>query len=510
MTRLLPSFLIGLACVLGLSAPLTASAQAADEGTLRAVIIGSEDSPVGRRIILDASASRIVGNNVQYLWYVNDQPEPISKTVDAIYTPEGPGEVSFRLVVRATVNGQTRDSEPATHTVNVYRRKVVLVADGHVPEEEIQRLQERASAAGTFLRVLRSGVAASDRNGEEALNALASEQSDALFDADTVVLWTDGLPATGLQALMKAVKNPGSAVTTMERQTLVLLTDLSLKSYARTAQGPLEVLRPARTLVTRPDELTALLSTADADAFLRAVRQEDHPDQVILDASVVRVSPWLPLANLVRYMLEQGVSSQTVILFLVLPVIATMLAFLRQVVGMSTFGLFTPAIVALSFLVLGWLVGVLSLVFILATGYASRSLMRRLHILFIPKMAIILGIGSITLLLLISIATAFGVVLSHDTVFVLLIMTTLVESFLTVKSEQGLLSAMFAIGQTILAALICYVVVQWQPFRLLIVAYPEIIILTILINVLLGRFTGLRVSEYFRFREVFRHMAAEE
>jgi hypothetical protein len=501
---------IGAFCLLG--GTLTASAQtpADAESGLKAVIIGPEDSSVGRRIILDASASHIVGNNVQYLWYVNDQAEPISKTVDAIYTPEGPGEVSFRLVVRATVNGQMRDSDPATHTVNVYRRKIVLVADGHVSEEQIQALQERASAAGTFVRVLRSSVSASDRRGEEALDAVMTEQGDALFDADTVVLWTDGLPTPGLQALMRAVRLPGAAATSMERQTLVLLTDLSLKSVARTAQGPLEVLQPARTLVTRADELPVLLATSDADAFVRAVRQEDHADPVLLDASAVHVNPWLPLANLVRYMLEHGVSSQTIILFLVLPVIVTILAFLKQVVGMSTFGLFTPAIVALSFLVLGWWVGVLSLIFILATGYAARSLMRRWHLLFVPKMAIILGIGSIMLLLLISIATAFGVFLSHDTVFVLLIMTTLVESFLTVKSEQGLLSAVLAIGQTVLAALVCYFIVQWQPFRLLVVAYPEVIVLTILVNVLLGRFTGLRITEYFRFREVFRHMAAQE
>jgi hypothetical protein len=124
-------------------------------------------------------------------------------------------------------------------------------------------------------------------------------------------------------------------------------------------------------------------------------------------------------------------------------------------------------------------------------------------------MAIILGVGSLTILFLVGIGTFFGVFLSYDTVFVLLIMSTLVESFLNVKSEEGLRSAVFGISQTIIAALLCVFIVQWPSFRALIIAYPEIILFTPIVNILLGRWTGLRVSEYFRFREVFRHLAQE-
>jgi hypothetical protein len=44
----------------------------------------------------------------------------------------------------------------------------------------------------------------------------------------------------------------------------------------------------------------------------------------------------------------------------------------------------------------------------------------------------------------------------------------------------------------------------------LFLAYPEIVLLAIVVNFGLGRWTGLRVVEYFRFREVFRHLQEEE
>jgi hypothetical protein len=252
-----------------------------------------------------------------------------------------------------------------------------------------------------------------------------------------------------------------------------------------------------------------LLQSKNDEEFLNAAFQARAEEPLIMDVFAVHIPLWQLLSRLLTTMLALGVSSQTILLLLVLPIIATILSFLKQVVGMTTFGLFTPSIIALSFLVLGWPVGVLFLLFILMTGYATRALMRRLHILYIPKMAIILGVGSLTILFLVGIGTFFGVFLSYDTVFVLLIMSTLVESFLNVKSEEGLRSAVFGISQTIIAALLCVFIVQWPSFRSLIIAYPEIILFTPIINILLGRWTGLRVSEYFRFREVFRHLAQE-
>src|SRR5205085_10267947 len=119
-------------------------------------------------------------------------------------------------------------------------------------------------------------------------------------------------------------------------------------------------------------------------------------DERIVDSKTAQVRPWNLLSVLVTYMLTHGVSSQAVVLLLLLPVIATILSFLKQVVGMTTFGLFAPSIIALSFLALGWWVGLLFLAFIVSTGYATRAVMRKWHILYIPKMAIILAVGSIT------------------------------------------------------------------------------------------------------------------
>lgn len=505
-------FAAGMATLL-LCIPLGLAQEADEEGTdtqeaaLEAVITGPTDIAVGRTIVLDASLSRSAREGVEYRWYINDNPQPISQTVEAVYTPETTGVLVFRLVLSLPAEeGEESMTSEALHTVTVYNRKIVLIADTSVTADRIERHQETATENGVFLRVLQPAPSATPLGAEEALTALINEQASALLGADTIVVWTEGI--TGLQALMRSAQANLELAAGLHNQTIVVVASRSLQTLARTVRGTYGVLQPQQILLTRREAITPLLTSENVDRFLAEIDQYDIDYQRI-DASTAGLRPWNLLSSLVNAMLARGVPSQTVILLLVLPVIAMILAFLKQVVGITTFGLYTPSIIALSFLALGWQVGVFFLLFIILTGYATRSLMRRWRLLYIPKVAIILTVVSFTLLLLMGISAYWGVTFSRETIFILLIMSTLAESFLNLKTEQGWTSALLGIGETIVASLVCVFIVQWAVFQSIILAYPELLILTVVADAMLGRWTGLRLMEYVRFREVFKHLQEE-
>ena len=362
------------------------------------------------------------------------------------------------------------------------------------------------SNSGVFLQVLHAPETAAQLGNEEVLTQLLTEQSNALVGADIVVLWTEGV--AGMQAMLRTAQSNPELLAGFQQQTIVVVTDRSLGTIARTARASFGVLKPEQIILTRKEAVSTLFNTADISAFLQDLEQADI-EYLRVDAQTSMLRPWNLLTELVNAMLAKGIPSQTVLLLLVLPVIATILAFLKQVIGITTFGLYTPSIIALSFLALGWPVGIFFLLFIVFTGYATRAIMRRWRLLYIPKVAIVLVVVSITLLLLMGASTQYGITFSRETIFILLIMSTLAESFLNLKTEQGWYSALLGIGETIGAALLCVFLVQWQVFQTTIIAYPELILLTIPVNIFLGRWTGLRLMEYFRFREVFRHLQEE-
>lgn len=468
-----------------------------------AVITGPEDVAVGRTLVLDALGSRGLGEKTAYRWYRDNVSVPISRSVEAVFTPDRAGVTIFRLVMETTVDG--RKYEITTEkTVTVYRRKIALIADMGVSSDKLALHAQAAAAAGVYLRVVQPEGAILDN--EQALTTAITERIDALAGAESIILWTEGL--TGIQALSNALEPFPDRRAALANQTIIMISEGSLQRLARTVRGHFAVLAPDKILVTRKEAINPIIAAENVETAVNELGQRDI-DLAVVDEATAGIRPWNLLSSLVNFMLMHGVSSQTVMLLLMLPLIATILAFLKQVVGMTTFGLYAPSIVALSFLALGWKVGLLFLLAIVATGYATRSLMRRWRLLYIPKVAIIITVVSITLLVLVALAAAMHITFARDTIFVLLIMSTLAESFLTVKTGEGWWSAMIGIGETIGASLLCVAIVQWSSLQSLILAYPELILITIVVNIALGRWTGLRLVEYVRFREVFRHLQEE-
>ena len=496
--------IVAFAILSSLTVSTTAFAQG-EADSLLPTITGPTDIAVGRTAVFDASSTVGAGEDAEYRWYRDGISQPISRSVEAVYTPEQSGKAVFTVFVTATIDGEKVEAK-AEHILTVYDRKVALIADITVPAKKLEYHQADAEAQGVYLRVLQPADSALPLGEESALYTVMAENSDAFVGAESIILWTEGV--TGLQALHRVLETDQDKLNAVANQTIILISNSGLQTLARTIKGYYTLLRPDQIIITRAEALNPLFASEGIEAFMAMLTQRDI-GSLVVDETTTAVRPWNLLSSLVNYMLTHGVPSRTVILLLALPIIATIIAFLKQVIGITTFGLYTPSVLALSFLALGWWIGVLFLLFILVTGYATRSFMKRWRLLYIPKVAIILTVVSITLLLLLGIGAYFDLVLTGDTIFILLIMSTLSESFLTIKSEQGWYSAILGIGETILAALLCVFIVQWPILRSLMMGYPELILLTLLINAFLGRWKGLRLVEYFRFREVFKHLQEE-
>jgi hypothetical protein len=137
-----------------------------------------------------------------------------------------------------------------------------------------------------------------------------------------------------------------------------------------------------------------------------------------------------------------------------------------------------------------------------------RVILSKFRLLYIPKVAITLTGSSLIILLVMAAGTYYQIAdITTLAIFPMLIMTTISEKFVQLQTGKGIKSAVFSIVATLLIAVIsCFIVTRdlVQAFTL---SYPGWIFLAaIILNVFLGKYTGLRLTEYFRFREIFRHM----
>lgn len=471
-----------------------------DAPILKAVISGPMEVEVGKTVVLDASLSVADSQTVRYLWTLNGRT--ISTTEEAVLTLDQPGVYEISLRVRDSSDGVQRE-ETVTQQLTVYVRKILLVAGPTVLKEKIDLHRESGEAIGVFLDVLHAEDLAIPLGIEDALTKLISENAEKLRGAETIVLWADG--TTAMNALSRALRQKEELLPLLSNQTIILITDRGLQRLARVIRGPFSVLEPKQIIITRREAINHLIEAKDTDAFLIALEKADI-DSYTVDRATFAIRPWNILSTLVNFMVAHGVSSEMIILLLMLPIILMIITFLKQFVGITTFGLYTPAVITLSLIALGWKIALALLLIILIAGYATRAIMKPYRLLYIPKIAIILTVTSIVLLLVLAAAAAFGITLAPDTIFILLIMTTLGEEFMSVKAEMGLKSALYAIAETVFVSLVCFLIVQSDILQSMIIAYPELILLTIVANIFMGRWTGLRLSEVVRFREIFKHM----
>ena len=70
------------------------------------------------------------------------------------------------------------------------------------------------------------------------------------------------------------------------------------------------------------------------------------------------------------------------------------------------------------------------------------------------------------------------------------------------QNEEGVRSAIAAVAGTLLIVIAAYYLITWPYFNNILLSWPELVFAPILITLALGKFTGLRLAEYVRFRSL--------
>lgn len=207
----------------------------------------------------------------------------------------------------------------------------------------------------------------------------------------------------------------------------------------------------------------------------------------------------------IQIALDTGVPLQTLQFLLILPVVVTLVAFFRQVVGIQAFGIYAPSLITFAFLIVGAKYGVAIYISVIVIGMVARFLLKRLRMLYLSRVAMTLTLVSLALLFLLMFGasiqrTGFAAV----AIVPLIIMIVLSEKFIATQIEKNTRTAILVAAQTLLISLITYFIASWPTLTLLLFAYPWLILLALPINFLIGRWTGLRLSEYYRFHSVLK------
>jgi 7 transmembrane helices usually fused to an inactive transglutaminase/Transglutaminase-like superfamily/Inactive transglutaminase fused to 7 transmembrane helices len=256
--------------------------------------------------------------------------------------------------------------------------------------------------------------------------------------------------------------------------------------------------RPSEYLtIFRGDYSLAKFQDCEESDLLVTVEQHVPPPPV--EAQVIKRSP--NVLDRISLATLPPDSRQLVRNLLVLPLGALLVACFRNLVGLNTFGIFMPILLALAFRETQLMWGFVYLSTLVGVGVIVRWGLNRLKLLMIPRLATVLTVIVSMMIGLVLLGSRFG---SHPALsvglFPMVIMTTTVERFFVIQSEDGTMEALKESLTTALVVSCTYLLFRWHWLREVLFVYPELLLLVVASLLLIGRYSGYRLMELRRFR----------
>ena len=189
-------------------------------------------------------------------------------------------------------------------------------------------------------------------------------------------------------------------------------------------------------------------------------------------------------------------------LIIFIPIIATLISIGRYLLGLKTLSIYAPIILAIGLKLTGLKYGLVITAFVIIISIMGHELLKRIRMHYITRVAanyIILASALLVTFLLISILPIKIDFVKNINPIGLILIATLSDSFIKMYVKKNLISSIRSLLETLIISVAGWYIITSPNITNWIINNIWIIALLIIINLLLGQYTGFRLKELFRF-----------
>ncbi len=185
---------------------------------------------------------------------------------------------------------------------------------------------------------------------------------------------------------------------------------------------------------------------------------------------------------------------------MIFPLAILIVVLLRNVVGLKTMGTFTPMLISMALVETGFGAGLTAFVIVTGIGLIIRAILSRLNLLLVPRISSVV----IFVIFIIQMCTIIGYrfdfkVAAAVLFFPIIILAWIIERASIIWEEEGFKSALNEVFSSVLVAVITYFVIVNPTIQHIMFAFNELNLVILFIVMLLGTYTGYRLTELKRF-----------
>lgn len=198
------------------------------------------------------------------------------------------------------------------------------------------------------------------------------------------------------------------------------------------------------------------------------------------------------------------IEQQSIYKFILLvPVGALIVIFMRVVIGIRTAGTFMPVLLAIAFIQTNLWYGVAIFLLILGVGLFVRSYLSRLDLLLVARIAavVVIVVSMMAFISIISYKLGIEQALTV-TFFPMIIIAWTIEHMSILWEDDGPLEVLIQTAGSLLVAILCYLMMTNTYIEHWMFNFPEFLAVLLGLIIIIGHYTGYRLSELFRFRHL--------
>lgn len=206
----------------------------------------------------------------------------------------------------------------------------------------------------------------------------------------------------------------------------------------------------------------------------------------------------------IRYAIGEGIPANVIVLIILFPLVASLIGASRHVIGLRGFGMYIPAVLSVALVSTGIFEGLLIFGAIVLAALGTKNILKKARLAYLPRTALLIWTISIGLLALFILVPFFNITsLIGVNIFPILILVLLAENFLDALVRTKPADAVALTAETLALAFISSLILQLDVLQKFALTEPELLIVSIaFFNILVGKFAGLRLAEFLRFRSI--------
>ncbi len=390
----------------------------------------------------------------------------------------------------------------------VYEKSILLILSENVESSEIENYVQFAKNDGTYIFQV-GPLSKTDIELNSIITSIDNYSKTSGLRSDYVTIWWER--DFIFDILSKLNRETQSNKDLFKNK----LNIVGISSYN------IEVMQNYLwNFLTKKDWIESLLLTNEETKYLIFRNNQiadfkkdlEENERIFVDVSLTNegINQIFFISNFINNLSNLGYTTDNIYIFLILPAILAGISFFKHFVGFSPIGVVIPLFLTLLFFKLGFLPTlILTLLFILINLWIS-VIIERYNLLYTPKISFVLTLNIIFFIIVFNLFSYYNIFpLDLSDILYFIVFIIISEKFINIIISKDLLEYKTPFIYTLVIASLCYFILNIDAIKLLTLAYPELILGLIPLNFLLWRFTWLRITEYFRFKEIIKSVEEE-